>query len=119
MWDYMARRELELGSLKSPEPTTKQMKVSEMTQREERCSAVFEEAVTAVPTGEIFCLHFNISFSCYLSILCTARVLKEDASSFGFGIHLGDLFCVLLRLFSNVLLVLKELLKVFSVAYFY
>uniref|UniRef100_A0A8C2UKD4 UTP6 small subunit processome component n=1 Tax=Coturnix japonica TaxID=93934 RepID=A0A8C2UKD4_COTJA len=46
-WDYMARRELELGSLKATEPTTKQAKVSEMTQREERCCAVFEEAVTA------------------------------------------------------------------------
>jgi len=55
MWDYMARRELELGSLQSTEHTTKQMKVSEMTQREERCCAVFEEAVRAVATGEIFC----------------------------------------------------------------
>lgn len=59
-WDYMARRELDLGSLQSTEHTTKQMKVSEMTQREERCCAVFEEAVRAVPTGEKFCLHFNV-----------------------------------------------------------
>lgn len=61
-WDYMARHELELGSLQSTEHTTKQTKVSEMTQREERCSAVFEEAVKAVPTGEKFCLHLNIIF---------------------------------------------------------
>lgn len=76
-WDYMARRELGLGSLKSTEPTTKQMKVSEMTQREERCCAVFEEAVTAVPTGEIFCLHVNVCFSWYFSILYTVKALKE------------------------------------------
>ncbi|XP_074016121.1 U3 small nucleolar RNA-associated protein 6 homolog isoform X2 [Numenius arquata] len=53
-WDYMARRELELGSPQSTEHTTKQMKVSEMTQREERCSAVFEEAVRAVPTEDMW-----------------------------------------------------------------
>ncbi|NXP81065.1 UTP6 protein, partial [Ramphastos sulfuratus] len=53
-WDYMARRELELGSLQSTEHSTKQMKVSEMTQREERCCAVFEEAVGAVPTEDMW-----------------------------------------------------------------
>ncbi|NXN52516.1 UTP6 protein, partial [Rynchops niger] len=53
-WDYMARRELELGSLQSTEHITKQTKVSEMTQREERCSAVFEEAVKAVPTEDMW-----------------------------------------------------------------
>ncbi|NXV24916.1 UTP6 protein, partial [Cepphus grylle] len=53
-WDYMARRELELGSLQSTKHTTKQTKVSEMTQREERCSAVFEEAVKAVPTADMW-----------------------------------------------------------------
>ncbi|NWX13307.1 UTP6 protein, partial [Aegotheles bennettii] len=53
-WDYMARRELELGSLQSTEHTTKKMKVSEMAQREERCSAVFEEAVRAVPTEDMW-----------------------------------------------------------------
>ncbi|NXU54802.1 UTP6 protein, partial [Turnix velox] len=53
-WDYMARRELELGSQQSTEHTTKQMKVSDMTQREERCSAVFEEAVKAVPTEDMW-----------------------------------------------------------------
>lgn len=61
-WDYMARRELELGSVPPPEQTTKQKKVSEMAQREERCCAVFDEAVRAVPTGEMFCLHFSICF---------------------------------------------------------
>ncbi|NXP13698.1 UTP6 protein, partial [Thinocorus orbignyianus] len=53
-WDYLARRELELGPLQSTKHTTKQMKVSEMTQREERCSAVFEEAVRAVPTEDMW-----------------------------------------------------------------
>lgn len=68
-WDYMARRELELGSLQATEHTTKQKKVSEMTQREERCCAVFEEAVRAVPTGEKLCLHLDIIPSWYFSIL--------------------------------------------------
>ncbi|NWH64187.1 UTP6 protein, partial [Geococcyx californianus] len=53
-WDYMARRELEMGSPQSTEHTTKQMKVSEMTQREERCCVVFEEAVRAVPTEDMW-----------------------------------------------------------------
>lgn len=74
-WDYMAHRELELGSVQSTKRTTKQMKVSEMTQREERCCAVFEEAVRAVPTGKMFCLHLNL-FSWYFCILYTVKVLK-------------------------------------------
>ncbi|NXM40168.1 UTP6 protein, partial [Gymnorhina tibicen] len=53
-WDYMARRELELGSLQPTEHTTKQKKVSEMAQREERCCAVFDEAVRAVPTEDMW-----------------------------------------------------------------
>uniref|UniRef100_A0A669PW69 UTP6 small subunit processome component n=1 Tax=Phasianus colchicus TaxID=9054 RepID=A0A669PW69_PHACC len=71
MWDYMARRELELGSLKSTEPTTKQMKVSEMTQREERCCAVFEEAVTAVPTEDMW--------KCYVTF-CLERCKRKTNS---------------------------------------
>ncbi|XP_009875466.1 PREDICTED: U3 small nucleolar RNA-associated protein 6 homolog, partial [Apaloderma vittatum] len=71
MWDYMARRELELGSLKSTEPTTKQMKVSEMTQREERCCAVFEEAVRAVPTEDMW--------KCYITF-CLERYNRKTNS---------------------------------------
>ncbi|OXB77037.1 UNVERIFIED_CONTAM: hypothetical protein H355_014859 [Colinus virginianus] len=70
-WDYMARRELELGSLQSTEPTTKQMKVSEMTQREERCCAVFEEAVTAVPTEDMW--------KCYITF-CLERSNRKTNS---------------------------------------
>uniref|UniRef100_A0A8B9P0V8 UTP6 small subunit processome component n=1 Tax=Apteryx owenii TaxID=8824 RepID=A0A8B9P0V8_APTOW len=70
-WDYMARRELELGSLQSTEHTTKQMKVSEMTQREERCCAVFEEAVTAVPTEDMW--------KCYITF-CLERYNRKTNS---------------------------------------
>ncbi|POI35413.1 hypothetical protein CIB84_000832 [Bambusicola thoracicus] len=70
-WDYMARRELEMGPLKSTEPTTKQMKVSEMTQREERCCAVFDEAVTAVPTEDMW--------KCYITF-CLERYNRKTNS---------------------------------------
>ncbi|XP_075575752.1 U3 small nucleolar RNA-associated protein 6 homolog isoform X2 [Pelecanus crispus] len=70
-WDYMARRELELGSLQSTGHTTKQMKVSEMTQREERCCAVFEEAVRAVPTEDIW--------KCYITF-CLERYNRKTNS---------------------------------------
>lgn len=52
-WDYVARRELEMESQPGDEPpTTKQAKVAEATRREERCCAVYEEAVKTLPTGE-------------------------------------------------------------------
>lgn len=73
-WDYMARRELEMESKQSTEQTTKQMKITEMTQREERCCAVFEEAVGAVPTGEssdCILMYFPVN----LSILYTESVV--------------------------------------------
>ncbi|NXG65481.1 UTP6 protein, partial [Hemiprocne comata] len=70
-WDYMARRELELGSLQSSEHTTKQMKVSEMTRREERCCAVFEEAVRAVPTEDMW--------KCYITF-CLERYNRKTNS---------------------------------------
>ncbi|XP_064006600.1 U3 small nucleolar RNA-associated protein 6 homolog [Pogoniulus pusillus] len=72
-WDYMARRELELGSLQSTEhSSTKQMKVSEMTQREERCCAVFEEAVGAVPTEDMW--------KCYIAF-CLERYNRKTNSA--------------------------------------
>ncbi|KFQ68686.1 U3 small nucleolar RNA-associated protein 6, partial [Phaethon lepturus] len=70
-WDYMARHELELGSLQSTEHITKQMKVSEMTQREERCCAVFEEAVRAVPTEDMW--------KCYITF-CLERYNRKTNS---------------------------------------
>ncbi|NWI70132.1 UTP6 protein, partial [Todus mexicanus] len=70
-WDYMARRELELGSPQPEENTTKQMKVSEMTRREERCCAVFEEAVGAVPTEDMW--------KCYITF-CLERCNRKTNS---------------------------------------
>ncbi|XP_008635808.1 PREDICTED: U3 small nucleolar RNA-associated protein 6 homolog [Corvus brachyrhynchos] len=70
-WDYMARRELELGSLQPTEHTTKQKKVSEMAQREERCCAVFDEAVRAVPTEDMW--------KCYITF-CLERYDRKTNS---------------------------------------
>ncbi|NXP36740.1 UTP6 protein, partial [Leiothrix lutea] len=70
-WDYMARRELELGSLQPTENTTKQMKVSEMAQREERGCAVFDEAVRAVPTEDMW--------KCYITF-CLERYNRKTNS---------------------------------------
>ncbi|KAL7989716.1 hypothetical protein Chor_012382 [Crotalus horridus] len=54
VWDFMARRELEMESLPSSEqPKSKQSKALEVACKEERCCAVFEEAVTHLPTEEI------------------------------------------------------------------
>uniref|UniRef100_A0A8C2UHC8 UTP6 small subunit processome component n=1 Tax=Coturnix japonica TaxID=93934 RepID=A0A8C2UHC8_COTJA len=94
-WDYMARRELELGSLKATEPTTKQAKVSEMTQREERCCAVFEEAVTAVPTGEMFFLLFYLSQK-------AAEVAEAAAKRFSLSVEMWQMrLQVLIQLKSD------------------
>ncbi|XP_041265486.1 U3 small nucleolar RNA-associated protein 6 homolog [Onychostruthus taczanowskii] len=70
-WDYMARRELELGSLQPTEHTTKQKKASEMAQREERCCAVFDEAVRAVPTEDMW--------KCYITF-CLERYNRKTNS---------------------------------------
>ncbi|KAM6245301.1 U3 small nucleolar RNA-associated protein 6 homolog isoform 2-T2 [Porphyrio hochstetteri] len=70
-WDYMARRELELGSPESTEGTTKQRKIAEMTQREERCCAVFEEAVRAVSSEDMW--------KCYIAF-CLERCNRKTNS---------------------------------------
>ncbi|NWW79089.1 UTP6 protein, partial [Climacteris rufus] len=70
-WDYMARRELELGPLQPTEQTTKQKKVAEMAQREERCCAVFDEAVGAVPTEGMW--------KCYITF-CLERYNRKTNS---------------------------------------
>lgn len=52
----MARRELEIASQPGEEqPATKQARAVEVAQREERCCAVYEEAVKTLPTGELLC----------------------------------------------------------------
>ncbi|XP_023794517.1 U3 small nucleolar RNA-associated protein 6 homolog [Cyanistes caeruleus] len=70
-WDYMARRELELGSPQPTEHTTKQKKVSEMAQKEERCCAVFDEAVRTVPTEDMW--------KCYITF-CLERYNRKTNS---------------------------------------
>ena len=53
-WDYVARQELVIESQPVEElPATKQAKAKEVGRREERCCAVYEEAVKTVPTGEL------------------------------------------------------------------
>lgn len=50
----MARRELEIESQPGEEqPTTKQAKAVEVCRKEERCCAVYEEAVKTLPTGDL------------------------------------------------------------------
>ncbi|XP_054026846.1 U3 small nucleolar RNA-associated protein 6 homolog [Dryobates pubescens] len=72
-WEYMARQELELGSLQCTEQkSTKQKRVSEMTQREERCCAVFEEAVGEVPTEAMW--------KCYITF-CLERYNRKTNSA--------------------------------------
>lgn len=53
-WDYVARRELEIHSQPGEaQPATKQAKAVEMGRKEERCCAVYEEAVKTLPTGKL------------------------------------------------------------------
>ncbi|XP_059989921.1 U3 small nucleolar RNA-associated protein 6 homolog isoform X2 [Lagenorhynchus albirostris] len=71
-WDYVARRELEIESQPGEEPpTTKQTKVAEVGRREERCCAVYEEAVKTLPT-EAMC-------KCYINF-CMERFAKKTSS---------------------------------------
>ncbi|NXG17852.1 UTP6 protein, partial [Grallaria varia] len=70
-WDYMARRELALGAPQPTEHSTKQKKVAEMAQREERCCAVFDEAVGAVPTEDMW--------KCYITF-CLERYNRKTNS---------------------------------------
>uniref|UniRef100_A0A8D1B4U7 U3 small nucleolar RNA-associated protein 6 homolog n=1 Tax=Sus scrofa TaxID=9823 RepID=A0A8D1B4U7_PIG len=71
-WDYVARRELEMESQPGDEPpTTKQAKVAEATRREERCCAVYEEAVKTLPTEAMW--------KCYLNF-CMERFTKKTNS---------------------------------------
>ncbi|XP_027718182.1 U3 small nucleolar RNA-associated protein 6 homolog [Vombatus ursinus] len=65
-WDFVARRELELESQLPGELASKQRKAEEVARREERCCAVYEEAVSSLATEAMwkcyvtFCLErFN------------------------------------------------------------
>ncbi|XP_037348437.1 U3 small nucleolar RNA-associated protein 6 homolog isoform X1 [Talpa occidentalis] len=73
-WDYVARRELEIESQPGEEqPTTKQAKSVEVGRREERCCAVYEEAVKTLPTEAMW--------KCYFSF-CLERFAKKTSSQF-------------------------------------
>ncbi|XP_028674675.2 U3 small nucleolar RNA-associated protein 6 homolog [Erpetoichthys calabaricus] len=71
-WDFMAKRELEVNLLPSTESVSKQSKVTDIAQKEERCSAVYEEAVMAVPTEAMW--------TCYV-IFCLERFKRKCNST--------------------------------------
>ncbi|XP_038613381.1 U3 small nucleolar RNA-associated protein 6 homolog [Tachyglossus aculeatus] len=58
-WDFVARQELEVKPEPSAEPVPKKAKAGEVGQKEERCCAVFEEAVKALPTGAMWKCYVN------------------------------------------------------------
>uniref|UniRef100_A0A9L0R2T3 UTP6 small subunit processome component n=1 Tax=Equus caballus TaxID=9796 RepID=A0A9L0R2T3_HORSE len=73
-WDYVARRELEIESQSGEEqPTTKQAKAVEVCRKEERCCAVYEEAVKTLPTEAMW--------KCYINF-CLERFAKKTNSQF-------------------------------------
>uniref|UniRef100_A0A2K5IFJ9 Uncharacterized protein n=1 Tax=Colobus angolensis palliatus TaxID=336983 RepID=A0A2K5IFJ9_COLAP len=73
-WDYVARRELEIESQTAEEqPTTKQAKAVEVGRKEERCCAVYEEAVKTLPTEAMW--------KCYITF-CLERFTKKSNSGF-------------------------------------
>ncbi|KAM5151066.1 U3 small nucleolar RNA-associated protein 6 homolog [Callospermophilus lateralis] len=73
-WDYVARRELEIQSQPGDEqPLTKQAKAAEVGRREERCCAVYEEAVKTLPTEGMW--------KCYINF-CLERFSKKTSSEF-------------------------------------
>ncbi|XP_032136844.1 U3 small nucleolar RNA-associated protein 6 homolog isoform X1 [Sapajus apella] len=72
-WDYVARRELEIESQTEEQPTTKQAKAVEVGRKEERCCAVYEEAVKTLPTEAMW--------KCYITF-CLERFTKKTNSGF-------------------------------------
>ncbi|XP_043336391.1 U3 small nucleolar RNA-associated protein 6 homolog isoform X1 [Cervus canadensis] len=71
-WDYVARQELVIKSQPGEElPTTKQAKAKEVGRREERCCAVYEEAVKTLPTEAMW--------KCYMNF-CMERFTKKTSS---------------------------------------
>lgn len=71
-WDYVARRELEIQSQPGEEqPATKQARAEEVGRKEERCCAVYEEAVKTLPTEAMW--------KCYINF-CLERFAKKTSS---------------------------------------
>lgn len=71
-WDYVARRELEIQSQPGEEqPAAKQARAVEAGRKEERCCAVYEEAVKSLPTEAMW--------KCYINF-CLERFAKKTSS---------------------------------------
>ncbi|KAB0359177.1 hypothetical protein FD754_003333, partial [Muntiacus muntjak] len=71
-WDYVARQELVIKAQPGEElPTTKQAKAKEVGRREEKCCAVYEEAVKTLPTEAMW--------KCYMNF-CMERFTKKTSS---------------------------------------
>ncbi|XP_030064248.1 U3 small nucleolar RNA-associated protein 6 homolog [Microcaecilia unicolor] len=70
-WDYMARRELEVESLPCAEYSSKLTKASDLARKEDCCCAVYEKAVSAVPTGAMW--------KCYVTF-CLERFKRKTNS---------------------------------------
>ena len=71
-WDYVARQELVIKPQPGEElPTTKQAKAKEVGCREERCCAVYEEAVKTLP--------IEAMWKCYMNF-CMKRFTKKTSS---------------------------------------
>nr|XP_019606284.1 PREDICTED: U3 small nucleolar RNA-associated protein 6 homolog [Rhinolophus sinicus] len=70
-WDYVARRELEIQAQPEEQPATKHAKAVEMGRKEERCCAVYEEAVKTLPTEAMW--------KCYINF-CLERFSKKTNS---------------------------------------
>ncbi|XP_003223271.4 U3 small nucleolar RNA-associated protein 6 homolog [Anolis carolinensis] len=71
VWDYMARRELEIEALPPSEHMSKQSKALDMVRKEEQCCAVYEEAVTSLPSEDMW--------KCYV-IFCAERFKRKTNS---------------------------------------
>ncbi|XP_006739097.1 U3 small nucleolar RNA-associated protein 6 homolog [Leptonychotes weddellii] len=73
-WDYVARRELVMEMQPAGEqPATKQARAVEVGRKEERCCAVYEEAVKTLPTEAMW--------KCYINF-CLERFTKKTSSQF-------------------------------------
>ncbi|XP_053552354.1 U3 small nucleolar RNA-associated protein 6 homolog [Bombina bombina] len=64
-WDFMARKELEVESLPSTEYSSKQAKASDLARKEERCNAVYEEALNSVQSETMWNLYITFCLERY------------------------------------------------------
>ncbi|XP_062979237.1 U3 small nucleolar RNA-associated protein 6 homolog [Elgaria multicarinata webbii] len=71
VWNYMARQKLETELLPTSEHMSKQSKALDMARKEEQCCTVFEEAVTLLPTEEMW--------KCYVTF-CLERFNRKTNS---------------------------------------